>query len=83
MDEEAHAILIVFILMRVVDIMSPRRDVLNTLEERPRLPELVVDPELQPLWRVQQQKEPILMDLRIDKVLLLLLIICHIFITSI
>jgi hypothetical protein len=74
MDEEAHAILIIFILKRVVDVMSPRRNALDTLEERPRLPELVVDPELQPLWRVQQQKKPILMDLRIGKVLLLLII---------
>jgi hypothetical protein len=74
MDEEAHAILIIFILKRVVDVMSPRRNALDTLEERPRLPELVVDPELQPLWRVQQQKKSILMDLRIDKILLLLII---------
>ena len=69
MDEEPHAILVVFVFQSEVYIVRTRRDRLETLELRTRLPELVVDAELQAVRALKQEQEAPHADLRVDEVL--------------
>lgn len=54
MDEEAHAILVVFVLQCKVDVVGAWRDRLKTLELRACLPKLIVNAELHSIWALEQ-----------------------------
>ena len=70
-NEEPHPVLVVFILQCEVYIVWPWRNDFEALEERARLPELVVDTELKTGRAVQKQQEAPLVDLRVHKILII------------
>jgi hypothetical protein len=67
-DEKPHAILVIFVFKRKVYIMWTRWNDLKTLKEWSRLPELVVDTELESRRTVQKQQEAPLVNLRVNEV---------------
>jgi hypothetical protein len=69
-DEEAHAVLIIFILEGKVDVMGAWRNHLKTFEKGASLPELIVNAELEAFWAIYQEQEAPLSDLRVGQILI-------------
>ena len=70
-NKESHARSILFVLQREVDEVRSQRNKFYTLEQRPSLPELVVNSKLHPNRRFKQQQRTQILEILVSKFLMI------------